>query len=332
MQRVPIPLITHTRNKGLIIMTSDVFLVADIGGTNSRLALSKESSLQKDSIKRVKNADYANFEDILTAYLKSHKHQNIKGICVALAGPVTDTQGHMTNLNWTLTKTNLEKITNAHAVIINDLQAQGYALDLLEENDIQRIYGSGKTYDGKPKLVCGIGTGYNIAQVHYVKGDIYVPPAEAGHASLPGQNMRQREVIDALLKAQGFVSIEDILSGKGLARLGNMLRQQSDLTSQAIIIEATQSKKKTDIVSLFAEFAGSIIGDSALSIVPKGGIYLTGGMARAIAPFFSAQDFGAAFCDKGRFSDFMESFSIFLVLDDFAALKGGVKCLRQRPW
>ena len=36
----------------------------------------------------------------------------------------------------------------------------------------------------------------------------------------------------------------------------------------------------------------------------------------------NSEDFTKAFCNKGRFSKFNSRFSIYLVLDDFAALKG----------
>ncbi|MGC6527338.1 MAG: ROK family protein [Paracoccaceae bacterium] len=310
-------------------MASNIFLIADIGGTNTRLALSKNGTVQHSTIEKLQNAEFASFDDVLKTYRERHPTQSLTATCVAIAGPVDETSGTLTNLNWTLQTDNLAEVTQAPSFIINDLQAQGYALDELQPANIRHIFGPSPTASTQTKLVCGIGTGYNIAQVHYIGTQLYVPPAEAGHASLPFTFGTSLDLMETLAAERGFLSVEDILSGSGLARLGNALRQTSGLTSQDIIAEASRPDGAQDIVSCFAQVAGSVIGDSALALVPKGGIYLTGGMARAVTPFLSAESFGRAFCDKGRFSDFMKVFSIALVEDDFAALKGCVRFLNQ---
>ena len=63
-------------------------------------------------------------------------------------------------------------------------------------------------------------------------------------------------------------------------------------------------------------------GDLALIHLPWGGMYLIGGLARAIEPFLAAHGFEAGLKDKGRFSDLIGEFPIHLVEDDFSALTG----------
>jgi hypothetical protein len=60
----------------------------------------------------------------------------------------------------------------------------------------------------------------------------------------------------------------------------------------------------------------------ALTLLPFGGVYLTGGVARALARWLAGPDVAAAFRDKGRFSDFMAAFGMAIINDDFAALTG----------
>ena len=74
---------------------------------------------------------------------------------------------------------------------------------------------------------------------------------------------------------------------------------------------------------------GSILGDLVLTSLPYGGVFLVGGVSRAIAPFIKEKTFEKAFCDKGQFSDFNKKFTINLILDDFAALKGCAKFLKS---
>lgn len=74
----------------------------------------------------------------------------------------------------------------------------------------------------------------------------------------------------------------------------------------------------TTIIGAF----GRVAGDLGLTYLPFGGIVLIGGMARALVPFFETCGFFEGFHDKGRFSDFLGNFGLFVMEDDFAALSG----------
>ncbi len=65
-----------------------------------------------------------------------------------------------------------------------------------------------------------------------------------------------------------------------------------------------------------------VCGNLALQNLPFGGLYLIGGVARSVSPWFDRFGFAAAFRDKGRFTSFMDSFPVHLVTDDYAALTG----------
>ena len=80
-----------------------------------------------------------------------------------------------------------------------------------------------------------------------------------------------------------------------------------------------------------ASFAGAVYGDMALQIFPWG-LYLIGGVARALEPYLSSDIFAHSFREKGRFGPFNEQFSVHLVLDDFAALKGCASYIMARAF
>ena len=67
---------------------------------------------------------------------------------------------------------------------------------------------------------------------------------------------------------------------------------------------------------------GAELGNLALIHLPFGGLYLIGGVARAMTPYFATLGLEAAFKDKGRFAAFMDNFQVSIVEDDFAALTG----------
>ena len=79
--------------------------------------------------------------------------------------------------------------------------------------------------------------------------------------------------------------------------------------------------------AIFAKMLGKVCGNLSLVQLPFGGVYLVGGVARAMAPHLLNLGFEESFKAKGRFSDFMSSFPVFVVEDDYAALLGSASYL-----
>ena len=75
-------------------------------------------------------------------------------------------------------------------------------------------------------------------------------------------------------------------------------------------------------IGVYVRILGTVAGNLALVYLPFGGIYLIGGMARAMTPYYAEFAFADALRDKGRFSGFMRNFAVHLIEDDFAALNG----------
>ena len=306
-------------------------LVADIGGTNTRVGLSQNSKLMRQSIKKYQNANVKSLDEILIRYLSEQKLDTVSGVCVALAGPVRNDIAQMTNLSWEITKDSLARVTGAKTVgLLNDLQAQGYALDHLSDDQLLPVFGKRSLGSKETKLVCGIGTGFNACTVIFSANGIMVPAAEAGHYRLPAASQQQKEIVNMLETKFGFASVENVLSGNGLVELNNFLCPHTPRTAQDIIQSATAGAQDAkEVVDVFASFMGSVLGDLALITLPFGGIYIIGGVARAVYPFLNAQNFVSGFCDKGRFSDFNSEFSVQIIDDDFAALNGCVSFLEE---
>ena len=70
-------------------------------------------------------------------------------------------------------------------------------------------------------------------------------------------------------------------------------------------------------------------GDLALTQLPFGGVFLIGGISRAMAPWLGEYGFVQAFRHKGRFTGFMEQFAVTIVADDDAALIGSARHLES---
>lgn len=304
-------------------------LLADIGGTNTRVALSDGTQIIETSIERFRNAEFSDLETILKCYIASHDNVDCKGACVAVAGPVRDRIATMTNLNWTIDPDSVARATGAETVsVLNDLQAQGHALGYLDKTSLKPIIQGEQAGPNAAKLVVGIGTGFNAAAVYDTAAGRLVTPSECGHMTLPARSDTDIALSRHVEKEHGFPGVEDVVSGRGLERIYAWLASDSASqhnTSAADIMAALAAG--TDplaekSVQTFCRLLGAAVGDLALVHLPFGGIYLVGGVARAMLPYLTTHGFHAAFRDKGRFSTFVDTFEITAIEDDYAALIG----------
>ena len=308
---------------------NSLLLVADIGGTNTRVALAKGRQILPDTIRRYSNAEFPGLESVLRRYIEDEGGVDPKAACVAVAGPVRDGRATLTNLDWTIDKTTLMRATRAETVaILNDLQAQGHALGYLEPAVIRPILAGPEVQAHAARLVIGVGTGFNAAPVFETANGRLVPPSEAGHANLPIRTDADLRLCRYVETAHGFPGVEDVLSGRGLERayawLGDEAGDPRERSAQQIMESCAdgQDERAIEAARIFTRILGTVAGNLALIQLPFGGIYLVGGVSRAFAPYLDRFGFGEAFRDKGRFAGFMSNFSVSVVEDDYAALTG----------
>lgn len=302
-------------------------LVADIGGTNTRIALARGVTLLPETIRRYRNADHASLESAIATFVAEKGGVDCNAACVAVAGPVRNGRGTLTNLDWTIDEPTLARATGAETVaILNDLQAQGHALGRIEADKMRAIIPGPDAAPDAPQLVLGVGTGFNIAPVHFSGGARLVTASESGHVTLPVRTEADLALARFVGDSHGFPALEEVLSGRGLSNVDAFVggagaaRRPGDAIMAAL--NDADEPRAREAVHLFIRLLGNAAGDIALSHLPRGGIFLIGGVARAVAPHFEAAGFAAAFRDKGRFASFMDAFPVWLIEDDYAALIG----------
>ncbi|ETX27524.1 glucokinase [Roseivivax isoporae LMG 25204] len=308
-------------------------VVADIGGTNTRVALARGTDVQKDSIRRYRNADHPGLAPVLRSYLADLGAEPAAA-CVAMAGPVRDGVGRLTNLDWTIDRSVIADATGAGTVaVLNDLSAQGHALDFIPADALTPLMPGVDTHAHAARLVVGVGTGMNAAPVFRLGGQTLVPPSESGHITLPLQTEEELRLKDFIAAKHGTPGVEDVLSGRGFERVHAWLCAETGTgtpKSASDIMAGVGSDALSDrAVAVFTRILGRVTGNLALVTLPFGGIFLCGGVARHFAPHLMPMGFGEAFCDKGRFSDFMTQFPVHLVTDDYAALTGSAAHLAE---
>jgi glucokinase len=168
-----------------------------------------------------------------------------------------------------------------------------------------------------------MGTGFNVAIAYQTAFGTFVPASEYGHARTTTATEKQKMILKKLEEKSSFISYENILAGPGLNRLDQVLNQRKDRTPSDILSAAQEGDfKAKEVGSQLAGFAGQAFGDFALMNMALGGVYLIGGVARAIMPYLKEENFKQNFYDRGNFSEIMKKISVYLILDDYAALKG----------
>ena len=308
---------------------NSVSLVADIGGTNTRVALAEGRRVLPDTIRRYRNADYPGLETVLRRYIEDEGGVDPAAASVAVAGPVRDGRATMTNLDWTIDKETVARATRAETVaILNDLQAQGHAIGHVPEDKLTPILSGAEAGPHAAKLVIGVGTGFNAAPVFETAAGRLVTPSESGHANLPIRTEAELRLCQYVSTAHGFPAVEDVLSGRGLERvyswLGHEAGDPAEKSAADIMAACADGSdlRAEEAARVFTRILGTVAGNLSLIQLPFGGVYLAGGVARAFAPYLSTFGFGDAFRDKGRFAGFMGNFSVTVVEDDYAALTG----------
>lgn len=316
---------------------ADTFsLVADIGGTNTRVALAEGDRLLPETIRRYRNADYPGLETVLRAYIAEEDDVDCRGACVAVAGPVHDGRATLTNLDWTIDRDSVARATRAETVaVLNDLQAQGHALGRIDGDKLRAIVPGPEGPPSAARLVIGVGTGFNASPVHQTASGRMVPPSESGHANLPIRTEADLRLLRHVETIHGFPAVEDVLSGRGLERvyawLANEAGAPAEKSAATIVADCAARSDATAVeaVRVFTRILGTVSGNLALIHLPFGGVFLVGGVARHVAPFLGPFGFVDAFRDKGRFAGFMQNFGVTVVEDDYAALTGAAAHLSE---
>ncbi|MEM6307502.1 MAG: glucokinase, partial [Pseudomonadota bacterium] len=307
-----------------------VNLVVDVGGTNTRVAQTNGPMVNRGSIQRYRNDDFAQLTDVIQRYCADHGPAGFDAVCACLAGPVEGNMGRLTNRDWSIDTETLAQTAGAtRGALLNDLQAQGHAVGQLGADALTPILTGFGQSDSNTRLVINVGTGFNAAVVYETRHGTFVPPSECGHATLPLRSNDDMTLAQFIAQHHGFPSVEEALSGRGLETIHAFVNQQNSAaghmtTSQQIMADflSGQAPHAQTTAQWFSRFIGAVAGDLALVHLPFGGIYLVGGMARAFGPYLCDLGFATAFHDKGRFGDYTKQFTVHMVKDDYAALTG----------
>ena len=312
-------------------------LVADIGGTNARFALSDIDSpaIGVNSVHCFRAEDYESVFDAAHAYLEIVGATPAKA-CLAVAGPVGKEIVSFSNSPWMLKPSELGPNLGIPSVkLVNDFYALAAGVGFLTESSLVDVH-KGVADPEAPTLVIGPGTGLGQALIVPCGEYRKIVSTEGGHVSFAPRTDDEIQVMKFISKEHPRVSLERLLSGRGLVNIHRALCVQEGSTranlSSAEIADAAINGTypvARMAVEMFCSILGRVVGDAVLATGAKGGVILGGGILPKIQDFFLQSAFVERFLDKGRMRGYVEPVPIKLVVEDGAALLGAASILKQ---
>lgn len=309
-------------------------VVADIGGTNARFAVADLDTLELSEIRHVLCSGHPTFAAAIGDYLAGLSDPPHHA-AIAVAAPVTSEEIRLTNSPWSFARRELCRTVGLQDVLVlNDFEALAFSLPHLAGAELHQIGGLAPA-EHATKAVLGPGTGLGVAGLVWSEDRWIAVPGEGGHMSLRAQDDAELGLLEQLRHGREHLSAERALSGPGLFELYHAIAASKGeppaaLAPNDVVMRALSGGDAAagEALELFVTWLGRFAGDAALLFGARGGVYLGGGIAPKIKTVLSKGAFRTAFEQKGRMGAYLAPIPVYVILAEFAALKGAAVKLR----
>jgi glucokinase len=322
---------------------ANTLLVADLGGTNLRLALVVPAAapvLRLQTVKQYSIRDYGSFSAAADHYLGWAGQQfpelsRPRVAVIAVAGRIESGRVSLTNHDWVLDQRVIaSELGLDQAQLINDFAAISQCLTLLGQTDVEALGPSVSPIRRRStaQVFCamGPGTGLGVSALCLAGDQQFQLATEGGHISFAPQSDEEILVLRFLMQRFGRVSVERLLCGSGMVNLyqalahvaGATMASAADAAAITSAALADSDPLATRTVRLFCRMLGSVAGDYVLAFGAWQGLYLAGGMTAHLAPYLGEGAFRNAFEDKGRFADAIRHVPVAIITHPQPGLLG----------
>jgi glucokinase len=315
-------------------------LVGDIGGTKTLLGIFRAGSARPDpvAVRSFGTLDYPDLPTMIETFLSEARSDKslpppIETACFGVAGPVIDEAAELTNVPWRVdAKKVSKKFSIATVRLLNDLEAMGYSVPVLQDSELHVLQRGQPAPHGNMALIAA-GTGLGEALIHNVDGRLIPSASEGGHADFCARTEREIALLRDLTARYGRAEVEHVVSGRGLVNIHRVAHTSpctggvnpDDADAPAVISKAAAERRCAGCVEtldLFVEAYGAEAGNLALRSVATGGLFIGGGIAPKILPALTAGSFIGAFRDKAPLDAMVSSMPVKIILNAEAALLG----------
>ena len=329
-----------------------LLIAGDVGATTTRLGLYSRSQGPRDPLitLQVESARFEGLAPIVARLLEGQELSEATPFVTAtigIAGPVADGRVDVTHLPWTVDAEELRASLELRRVtLLNDLEAVAHALPHLEGGEVHTLR------PGQPRE-CGalavIAPGTGLGEAFSVwSGQRYLPCAsEGGHAAFAPANALEAELMESLRQGDEPVECDSLCSGRGIPRIYDFLRARRESSTSAaepqelaeriasasdrapIIVEAALEDTSGQglcaaTVRFFADILAGEARNLALKVLPRGGLYLGGGIPPRILPFLEQGKFARRFDNGGQFNSLLAAIPLHVILTEAGMLGAAV--------
>jgi glucokinase len=309
-------------------MAQPDLLVADIGGTNARFAVSDAAGdLHEPRVLHA--ARFPKIDEAIAAYFSDLKRPRPTRACFAVACPAKGPEIKLTNSSWHFVKAELKQAFRFERfVVINDFEALAASVPILKGGQLAELR-SGKPDPGSPSLVIGPGTGLGVgAYVPAGGGAWAVISGEGGHVGFAPNTEQEIRLWQRMREKYGRVSAERVLNGAGLVNVYRFMADEAG--QQPGAIDAPEISRRAlagevvavNAVLMFFDMLGNVAGDLAMAFGSRGGVYIGGGITPKLLDFARRSRLVDRFLDKGRVAAILQDMPISVILEERAALYG----------
>ncbi|QNP39579.1 glucokinase [Lysobacter solisilvae (ex Woo and Kim 2020)] len=314
-------------------------LIADVGGTNARFALTDPATAAPEIIepRSLATAKFASLQHAAEHYL-AELGANPDSAAIAVASPVHGEEIRLTNRAWSFTRRELKQALGLRQLsVINDFGAVSWAIPALQPHEYVTLHGRDDAPLVGPVSVIGPGTGLGVA---LLVGDAQrgwnAVETEGGHVSFAPLGEEELMIARWLTARFGRVSTERVLSGAGLSYIDAILRSDGNaphdvaLRDPAEIVAAALEGHDVSSRRALARFCavlGSVVGDAGL-IHGARTVMIAGGMVPRFIPFLRSSAFRERLLAKGRFVAYLESMTIRVITHPHPGLLGAAVAAR----
>lgn len=311
-------------------------LVGDVGGTNVRfaIALRRGNSVRIERFEVYPGKEFPTFADALHRYI-DQTGVKVRAACFAVAGPVRDGAGHLTNRDWWVSGPELSREFGiGDVLVVNDFLAMARSVPELDAEGFETLF-EGAPLAGAPILVAGPGTGFGVSTLVPVAGGWRVLSGEGGHIAYAPRTDLERELARILLRDHGYVSNELVASGSGLEAVHAAFCEIYGVACDDIPPAEMRTRADSGnamyraLIELRAMAVMGAVGDLALATGALGGVVLAGGVTERIADFLRTPEAFARFSERGPMSDYLRDCPVRLLHDPVAPLIGAAAHFEQ---
>jgi glucokinase len=302
-------------------------LAGDLGGTKALLGIATIEPGQAPVFThtcRLASADFSDCSALLAHFCAAAGNalQGVSQACLAVAGPISadGRQVRFTNLPWQADVEALGACTGVPVKLMNDFAAVAAGVTVSTADQLVTLQAGAHISDGL-RVVIGAGTGLGVAAL--LGGTtLRILPSEGGHVGFAPLDATQARIHAALLAIHGRVTAERVISGPGLRAIHQVLTGQgldpAEITRRALA-DDQEALATTD--AFFSAY-GAFAGDMAMAFLPRGGLYLAGGVTQRLLPLLERSPFLAAFNAKAEHAALVAQMPLHVLRDEAIGLTG----------